>query len=144
MFRGEFQHALDGKGRVIIPSRLREGLGDRFVITRGFERCIFVYPSSEWVRLEQKLRELTMAKEEPRAFNRLIFSGAMDAEADKQGRVLIPQYLREYAGIEKEVVIIGAGERVEIWNEAAWRKYFEEMNHNYEQLAEKLGDNKLL
>ncbi len=140
MFRGEFRHSLDGKGRVIVPSRLREGLGDHFVITRGLEKCIFVYPSAEWIRLEQKLRELTLAKEDPRAFNRLIFSGAMDAEADKQGRILIPQYLREHAGIEKDVIIIGTGERVEIWDEAAWKEYFEKVNPKYEQLAEKLGD----
>ncbi len=140
MFTGEYQHSLDGKGRVIIPSRLREGMGDCFVITRGLDHCIFVYPSSEWVRLEQKLKKAPMTKRDSRAFNRLIFSGAMEMEADKQGRVLIPQYLREYAEIEKDVVFIGAGERVEIWSEPAWRKYFVEVDGNYEELAEKMVD----
>jgi len=140
MFTGEFQHSLDGKGRVIIPSRLRDGLGDRFVITRGLDHCLFVYPSAEWTRLEQKLKQLPFTKSDSRAFMRLFFSGAMEVEADKQGRVLIPQNLREYAGIEKEIMIIGVSNRVEIWSEQAWRDYFGEANNNYEDLAEKLVD----
>ncbi|MFO8191921.1 MAG: division/cell wall cluster transcriptional repressor MraZ [Bacillota bacterium] len=140
MFTGEFQHSLDGKGRVIIPSRLRDGLGDCFVITRGLDHCLFVYPSAEWTRLEQKLKQLPFTKSDSRAFMRLLFSGAMEVEADKQGRVLIPQNLREYAGIEKEVMIIGVSNRVEIWSEQAWRDYFGEANNNYEDLAEKLVD----
>lgn len=140
MFTGEFQHSLDGKGRVIIPSRLRDGLGDRFVITRGLDHCLFVYPSAEWMRLEQKLKQLPFTKSDSRAFMRLFFSGAMEVEADKQGRVLIPQNLREYADIEKEVMIIGVSNRVEIWSEQAWRDYFGEANNNYEELAEKLVD----
>ncbi|OPL10450.1 MAG: division/cell wall cluster transcriptional repressor MraZ [Firmicutes bacterium ML8_F2] len=140
MFTGEFQHSLDGKGRVIIPSRLRDGLGDCFVITRGLDHCLFVYPSAEWTRLEQKLKQLPFTKSDSRAFMRLFFSGAMEVEADKQGRVLIPQNLREYAGIEKEIMIIGVSNRVEIWSEQAWRDYFGEANNNYEDLAEKLVD----
>ncbi len=140
MFTGEFQHTLDGKGRVIIPSRLRDGLGDSFVITRGLDQCLFVYPSSEWVRLEQKMKQLPFTKKDSRAFSRLFFSGAMEVEADKQGRVLIPQNLRDYAGIEKEVVFIGVSGRVEIWSESSWKNYFGEANDNYEELAEKLVD----
>ena len=140
MFTGEYHHTLDGKGRVIIPSRLREGLGDRFVVTRGLDHCLFVYPNSEWVRLEQKLKQLPFTKRDSRAFTRLFFSGAMEVEADKQGRILIPQNLREYAGIEKDVMFVGVSNRVEIWSEPAWREYFGEADQNYEELAEKLVD----
>ncbi len=140
MFTGEFQHTLDGKGRVIIPSKLRDGLGDRFVITRGLDQCLFVYPNSEWVRLEQKLKQLPFTKSDSRAFTRLFFSGAMEVEADKQGRILIPNNLREYAGIEKEVMFIGVSNRVEVWSEDAWKGYFDQANENYEELAEKLVD----
>ncbi len=140
VFTGEYHHALDGKGRVIIPSRLREGLGDSFVITRGLDHCLFVYPNSEWVRLEQKMKQLPFTRRDSRAFMRLFFSGAMEVEADKQGRVLIPQNLREYAGIEKDVMFIGVSNRVEIWSEPAWKKYFGEADGNYEELAEKLVD----
>ncbi len=140
MFTGEFQHTLDGKGRVIIPSRLRDGLGERFVVTRGLDQCLFVYPTSEWVRLEQKMKQLPFTKRDSRAFSRLFFSGAMEVEADKQGRVLIPQNLREYAGIEKDVMFIGVSNRVEVWSEAAWKDYFGQANENYEELAEKLVD----
>jgi len=140
MFTGEYQHTLDGKGRVIIPSRLRDGLGERFVVTRGLDQCLFVYPSSEWVRLEQKLKQLPFTKRDSRAFSRLFFSGAMEVETDRQGRVLIPQNLREYAGIEKDVMFIGVSNRVEVWSEEAWRNYFGQANENYEELAEKLVD----
>ncbi len=140
MFTGEYQHTLDGKGRVIIPSRLRDGLGDRFMVTRGFEKCLFVYPNSEWVRLEQKLKHLPFTKSDSRKFKRLFFSGAMEVEADKQGRVLIPQNLREYASIEKEVMFIGVSNYVEVWNETAWKEYFGEANDNYEEIAEELVD----
>ncbi len=140
MFTGEYQHTLDGKGRVIIPSKLRDGLGDRFVITRGLDQCLFVYPNSEWVRLEQKLKQLPFTKSDSRAFTRLFFSGAMEVEADKQGRILIPNNLREYAGIEKEVMFIGVSNRVEVWSEDSWKGYFDQANENYEELAEKLVD----
>lgn len=140
MFTGEYQHTLDGKGRVIIPSKLRDGLGDRFIITRGLDQCLFVYPNSEWVRLEQKLKQLPFTKSDSRAFTRLFFSGAMELEADKQGRILIPTNLREYAGIEKEVMFIGVSNRVEVWSEESWKNYFGEANENYEELAEKLVD----
>ncbi len=140
MFTGEYHHTLDGKGRVIIPSRLREGLGDQFVITRGLDHCLFAYPNSEWVRLEQKMKNLPLTKRDSRAFKRLFFSGAMEVEADKQGRILIPQNLRDYAGIEKDIMFIGVSDRVEIWNESAWSQYFGEADDNYEELAEKLED----
>ena len=140
MFTGEFQHTLDAKGRVIMPSRLRDGLGERFVITRGLDHCLFVYPVAEWTRLEQKLSQQPFTKSDARAFNRFFFSGAMEVESDKQGRVLIPQYLRDYAGIEKEVMVIGVADGLEIWNEASLKEYFGKADDNFEELAEKLVD----
>jgi MraZ protein len=140
MFRGEFQHSLDAKGRVIIPSRLRESLGDRFVVTRGMDKCLFVYPAARWTRLEQQLSKQPFTRKDYRDFNRLFFSGAMEIEPDKQGRVLIPQYLREYAEIDKDVMIVGVADRVEIWDVAGWKKFFDETDKNYAALAEKLVD----
>ncbi len=140
MFTGEFQHSLDTKGRVIIPARLRDGLGERFMITRGLDQCLFAYPQEEWERLEQKMKQLPFTKGDYRAFARIFFSGAMEVETDKQGRILIPNNLREHASIEKEVMVIGVSDRVEIWSEKAWREYFNNMNSNFEQLAEKLVD----
>ncbi|MEW5785976.1 MAG: division/cell wall cluster transcriptional repressor MraZ [Bacillota bacterium] len=140
MFTGEYQHALDDKGRVIVPARLREELGDRFMITRGLDQCLFIYPSGEWSRIEQKLKELPFTRSDARAFTRLFFSGAAELEADKQGRILIPQNLREYAAIEKDVMIIGVSSRIEVWSEQAWRRYSSEANENFEQVAEKLVD----
>lgn len=140
MFTGEYHHALDSKGRVIVPSRLREGLGDRFVITRGLDHCLFVYPNQEWVRLEQKLKNVSFTKKEYRAFMRFFFSGALEVETDKQGRILIPQNLRDYAGIEKDVTFIGVSSRVEIWRKDAWNDYSDRAEEEYEELAEKLEE----
>ncbi len=138
MFMGEYQHALDEKGRVTIPARLREGLGERFVITRGLDQCLFAYPMEEWSRIEQKLKELPFTRGDARAFTRLFFSGAMEVEMDKQSRVLIPQNLREYAGIQKEAMIIGVSNRVEVWSEPLWRQYSNDANQSFEEVAEKL------
>jgi MraZ protein len=138
MFRGEFQHTLDDKGRVIIPARLREGLGENSIVTRGLDRCLFLYPLAEWTRLEQRLKKLPFTKSDARAFNRMFFSGAAEVEADRQGRILIPQNLRDYAGIEKDVMIIGVSNRVEVWSEPGWKQYTSTANLNFEQAAEKL------
>jgi len=138
MFIGEFQHTLDDKGRVIIPSRLREGLGERFVLTRGIEPCVAVYPLDEWNRTEEKLINNPMTRKDLRALNRIMFSGAMEVDLDKQSRALIPQYLREHAQIDKNVMILGVGDRVEIWNEDTWRKYYEEVSDNLSEMLENL------
>jgi len=135
---GEYRHSLDGKGRLIVPAKFREGLGDSFVITRGLDHCLFVYPLTEWRSLEQRLKQLPMTRSDARAFMRLFFSGAVDVEVDKQGRVLIPQNLREYARMEREAVIIGVSNRVEIWSEELWEKYSDQAGESYEELAEKL------
>ncbi len=138
MFIGEFQHVLDGKGRVIIPSRLREGLGERFVLTRGIDPCVAVYPLDEWSRTEEKLINNPMTKKDLRALNRIMFSGAMEVELDKQGRTLIPQYLREHANIDKNVMILGVGDRVEIWDEDSWKKYYENVSDTLSAMLENL------
>lgn len=118
MLMGTFHHNMDTKGRVHFPAKLREGLGDRFFITKGLDGCLFVYPEDEWEVLGAKIRAIPLSK--GRRLQRFFFSGATDAEPDKQGRILIPQNLREYANLDKEVVVIGASNRAEIWDKALW------------------------
>ena len=140
VFMGEYQHTLDGKGRLILPAKIREGLGETFIATRGLDDCLFIYTREEWAVLEGKLKQLSLVKPEARAFSRYIFSGAAELEADKQGRVLLSPNLREYAKLEKDVVVIGVASRVEIWNKEAWQKYNERMGPTVEQLSEQLID----
>lgn len=140
MFMGEFQHTLDGKGRLILPAKIREGLGDTFIATRGLDECLFVFTREEWGALETKLKQLSLVKPEARAFSRYLFSGAAELESDKQGRVLLPPNLREYAKLEKEIVVIGVANRVEIWDKEAWKNYNERMGPTVEQLSEQLID----
>lgn len=142
MFMGEYQHTIDGKGRLIIPAKFREGLGEKFVITKGLDNCLFIYPMEEWTRLEQKLRALPFTKADARAFVRFFFSGATEGELDKQGRILVPQVLREHARLvhEKEAVIIGVSTRVEVWSKSVWEKYCQDAQEDYEAIAEKLAD----
>jgi len=140
VFMGEYQHTLDIKGRLILPAKIREGLGDTFIATRGLDDCIFVYTRDEWATLEGKLKQLSLVKPEARAFSRYIFSGAAELETDRQGRVLLPPNLREYAKLEKDVVVIGVSTRVEIWNKETWTAYNERMGPTVEQLSEHLTD----
>ena len=140
MFLGEYQHTIDTKGRVIIPARLREGLGDKFVVTKGLDGCLFAYPPQEWTNLEQKMRSLPFTKADARAFVRFFFAGATECEVDKQGRVLIPANLREYAALEKDVVVIGVSSRVELWSRERWADYNSESASSVEEIAEKIVD----
>ncbi|HBT20120.1 MAG TPA: cell division/cell wall cluster transcriptional repressor MraZ [Peptococcaceae bacterium] len=140
MFMGEYEHTLDTKGRVIIPAKFRDELGDRFVVTKGLDNCLFLYPMNEWEQIEQKLRSLPFNRSDARAFARFFFSGACECEVDKQGRVLLPANLRRYADLDKEVVIIGVLTRVEIWNKENWEKYSRETREEYEEIAEKIVD----
>ncbi|RQD78423.1 MAG: transcriptional regulator MraZ [Candidatus Syntrophonatronum acetioxidans] len=140
MFMGEYQHTIDGKGRVIMPARFREGLGEKFIVTRGLDNCLFVYPLEEWEKLEKKLKTLPFTKADARAFTRFFFSGAVECEADKQGRILIPQNLRDHARLQKEAVVIGVSNRVEIWSQEVWGKYSEEANLSFEEISEKIVD----
>lgn len=140
MFMGEFQHNIDVKGRMIVPSKFREELGENFVVTRGLDKCLFAYPLEEWKLLEEKLKKLPLTKKDARAFTRFFFSGAVECEVDKQGRINIPQPLRNYAGLEKECVVIGVSNRVEFWAEDTWEDYFNESEESFAEIAENLMD----
>ncbi|MGO4887883.1 division/cell wall cluster transcriptional repressor MraZ [Anaerobacillus sp. MEB173] len=140
MFMGEYRHNVDEKGRMIIPARFREELGTTFVITRGMDKCLFVYPEEEWKLLEQKLKTLPFTKKDARAFTRFFFSGATECELDKQGRVNIAGPLREFAQLEKECVIIGVSNRVEIWSKEIWEDYFKESEEAFSDIAEGIVD----
>ena len=140
MFIGEYQHTLDSKGRVIIPSRFRESLGDGFVMTKGLDNCLFLYPRSEWSILEEKLKALPLTNRDARAFIRFFFSGAAECTIDKQGRVLIPSNLREHSRLEKDVVVIGVSTRMEIWSKEEWDSYNNDDNLSYDNIAEKMAE----
>lgn len=120
MFIGEYNHTIDAKGRLIIPSKFREALGDEFVVTKGMDGCLFVFDNSEWQAFEKKLHGLPMIDREARQFTRFFLAGAASVEVDKQGRILIPAVLREFAGITKDAVLVGVGSRVEIWSRENW------------------------
>ncbi|MGO1922566.1 MAG: division/cell wall cluster transcriptional repressor MraZ [Jeotgalicoccus sp.] len=140
MFMGEYKHNLDTKGRIIVPSKFRELLDEQFVITRGLDRCLFAYTQDEWGRIEEKLKTLPLTKKDARKFTRLFFSGATNVEIDKQGRINIPQNLREYAGLSKDCTVIGVSSRIEIWDSAAWEDFYTESEDNFEDIAEDLID----
>lgn len=120
MFMGEYNHTIDAKGRLIVPAKFREALGDEFVVTRGLDDCLFVFPNEGWKVFEEKLSALPVANKNARRFARFFLSGAATVELDKQGRILIPTTLREYGALEKEVVFIGVANRVEIWSKERW------------------------
>ena len=140
MFLGEYQHSLDAKGRIIVPSRFREELGERFITTKGLDNCLFLYPMDEWKTIEEKLRTLPFTRADVRSFARFFFSGAAELEIDKQGRILLPPNLRDYAGIERELFVIGVGSRVEIWSSEKWAEYNRTAESSYEAIAENLVD----
>ena len=140
MFMGEYQHTIDPKNRLIVPSKFREGLGQRFVITKGLDHCLFVYPIDEWKLLEGKLRSLPFTKADARAFVRFFFSGASECEIDKQGRILLPPNLRSHAQLDKDVMVIGVASRIEIWAKEVWDAYSSEAEVDYEGIAEKLEE----
>lgn len=135
---GEYQHSVDAKGRLIIPSKFREELGTTFVITRGLDNCLFGYPMDEWRKLEEKLKELPMTKKDARAFARFFFSGATEVEIDKQGRINIPSTLSTYAKLEKECVVLGVSSKIEIWAKDSWESYFSDAEDSFNEIAENL------
>ncbi len=138
MFMGEFHHSLDNKGRIIIPAKFREELGDKFVITRGIENCLFAYPMTNWEKITTKLESLPFTKKDARQFVRFFLSGATTAEFDKQGRINITPPLIDYAKITKECVVIGTGDRLEIWSLEAWNEFFNSAKDNMSDIAENL------
>lgn len=137
-FMGEYQHQLDEKGRLIIPARFREELGSPFVATRGLDRCLFAFPAGEWARVEEKLRALPLTQADARAFVRLLMAGAAPVEVDRAGRALLPAHLRQYAGLERDVVVLGVGSRVEIWDRGVWEAYAARAEGSFESIAEKI------
>lgn len=137
---GEYQHSIDDKGRMIIPVKFRELLGTSFVVTRGLDHCLFAYPREEWALLEQKLKSLPLMKSDARAFTRFFFSGATECEWDKQGRVNLPGNLREYAKLDKECVVLGVSNRMEIWSKPIWNEYYDQSEEAFNDIAEKLVD----
>ncbi len=126
MFIGEYKHSLDEKGRVSVPAKYREQLGDTFILTKGLDGCLFIYPASEWVLFEQKLKNLPLTNTNARKFVRFFLSGAVECNTDKQGRILIPLNLRAYSKIERDIVFIGMSNRIEIWSNTNWDAYNEE------------------
>ena len=139
MFIGEYQHTIDPKGRIIMPSKFREGLGDRFVVTKGLDECLFVYSVEEWANLEEKLKSLPLTNKDARAFIRFFFSGASECEVDKQGRILIPSNLREFAQLDKEIVVTGVSTRIEIWSKDKWESYNNDSGMDADAIAEKMS-----
>ena len=136
---GEYEHSVDLKGRLIMPAKLREGLGDKFIVTKGLDGCLFVYSLEEWQNFENKLSTLPLTNKDSRMFIRTFFAGAIQCEVDKQGRILITNNLREYAGLTKDVVIIGALTRVEIWDKEKWKNISKDENSSPDEIAEKMS-----
>ena len=140
MLLGEYRHNLDTKGRMAIPAKFRDKMTAGAIITRGIDNCLFVFANAEWEVLAQKLIALPLAQANSRAFVRLMLAGASDVEIDNQGRILIPDYLRKYAGLKKEVVVAGLYNRIEVWDEMAWQSYKTKTESSSEAIAEKLGE----
>ncbi len=138
MFMGEYQHTIDAKGRLIVPSKFREDLGEHFIVTKGLDNCLFAYPQSEWKVFEEKLKQLPLTSTDARKFVRFFFAGAVECDLDNQGRIILPPNLREYAVLKKDIVSIGVNNRVEIWNKENWKEYNDEENFISNDLAFKM------
>jgi MraZ protein len=145
MWYGEFSHTLDEKDRFILPAKFRDKVKTfkerRLYITRGLEGCLALYAESEWIMIKDKLESLSFTKQQSRFFNRLFFSGASQIDVDSQGRISIPQYLKEFASIQREVMIVGVGNRIEVWGKASWNKFYKENRKRFEEMAENLFEN---
>ena len=138
MLIGEYEHSLDTKGRLILPAKIREDMGETFIITKGLDGCLFGFSQTEWANFEEKLKTLPLTNKNARDFVRFFLSGATECEMDKQGRFLIASNLRDYATLEKEAVIIGVGTRIEIWNKDKWKDYNSDENISADQIAENM------
>ena len=138
MLCGEYAHALDAKGRVNFPAKMREGLGEKFILTRGLDGCLFVYSDEGWQQLKEKLSALPMSKS--RDIQRFFFASAVEMEPDKQGRISIPQNLRDYAGLDKDIVIIGVSERAEVWDKNLWMSKLGSITTDADKLAQTMDD----
>ena len=140
MFIGEYQHLIDDKGRLAVPAKFRSALKSGAVVTHGLDRCLFVFEKKEWGIWANKIKSMPISKSNSRAFSRLMLGGAMEAILDVQGRILIPDYLREYAGLKKNAIVTGLYNRLEIWDAESWKKYKSKTEASSEDIAEKLGE----
>ncbi|MBI5143704.1 MAG: division/cell wall cluster transcriptional repressor MraZ [Candidatus Omnitrophica bacterium] len=142
MFYGEYEHTIDKKGRIIIPSKFRDFLKEydirKLYITRGLDKCLFLFTEDEWKSQESKFKSIPFTKSEARKFNRIYFSGASQLECDKQGRILPPKYLKDFAEIKRDIMIIGVSNRIEIWAKEIWQEYYKGSKGSFEEIAEKL------
>ena len=138
MLIGEYEHSLDVKGRLILPAKIREDMGDKFIVTKGLDGCLFGFSQNEWTNFEEKLKTLPLTNKNARDFVRFFLSGATECEIDKQGRFLIARNLREYANLEKDAIIIGVGTRIEIWNREKWKSYNSDENISADEIAENM------
>jgi len=142
MFYGEYFHSIDRKGRLILPAKFREvakaNFLEKFFITRGLDKCLFMFSEEEWRTQENKFKSISFTKQQSRTFNRLYFSGATEVIPDKQGRILLPAHIKEFADIKKDVVIVGVSNRIEIWSKNKWEDFYGNSRQSFEEIAEKL------
>ncbi len=139
MFIGEYSHTVDDKNRMAIPVKFRADLANGAVVTRGLDNCLFLFPKAEWIKLAEKLASLPISQGNSRAFARLMLAGAMDVDLDAQGRVVLPEYLKEFGGLKKKAVVAGLFNRIEIWDETAWKKYKSQTERDSNQIAENMA-----
>lgn len=140
MFIGEYKHNLDSKGRMAVPVKFRNLLQEGAVVTRGLDNCLFLYPKEQWEKIAQKLANLPISQSKARAFSRLMLAGAMSIDFDSQGRINLPEYLREFASLKKKAIVAGLYDRLEIWDEEAWEKYKKGAESESSEIAETLGE----
>jgi len=140
MLVGEYIHILDSKKRISLPVRFRKEIGKKVVITRGLDNCLFVYSQKSWERISDKLQKLSIGQADQRGFNRFLLSGAVEVDVDRAGRILVPDFLKDFAGLKSKVVLAGVNDRIEIWNETVWKNYKKRIERQADQMAEKLGD----
>ncbi len=144
MFYGEYIHSIDRKGRLVLPAKFRDIAKDsgieKFFLTRGLDKCIFMFSEDEWKPQEQKFKSISFTRQEGRTFNRMFFSGAVEVVPDRQGRFIVPQYLKDFAGIKRDTMIIGVSSRIEIWDSELWKEYFSNSKNGFEAVAEKILD----
>lgn len=140
MFIGEYEHSIDTKGRIMIPSKFRSKLGETFVLTKGLDSCLFIYTIEEWSKFEEKLRQLPFSSKDARKFTRFFLAGAVECDIDKQGRILVPANLREFAGLTKSIISIGVSNRIEIWDTDKWSDYSDDESFDPSELAEQMAE----
>lgn len=138
MLLGEFRHSLDAKGRVFLPARWREELGEGVVVSKGLDRCLYLMASPRFAEMAERLSDLSVNRKDNRDYSRILFTGASEEQVDRQGRIILPPALREFAGLEKDVVLAGVSKRAEIWDRTAWETYQQRVQPEYEEIAEKL------